>query len=85
MPELNISAEDRRVKKIERPTLMGGKETRYRTVLTAISATSCPGLTMSGLTVDFQDLIYDCAIGFPMWDQRTITLDIPRSRLIVEE
>jgi hypothetical protein len=84
MRALNLSPDSNGVKRIQRPTILGGKEVRYRSVLPEVSATSYPGLAMSQIEVDFQDIIYDCAIGFPMRDQRIITLDIPTSRLIVQ-
>jgi hypothetical protein len=55
----------------------------YRTTIPQISLAAAPGIRQVQPKVKFGDIIYDCVLGSHFWSGRSVTVDIPNQRLIV--
>jgi len=83
MELLGISTDSRAVKKSEHATILGNKEVRYDTTLPSIALAGIPASARRNAPVTFQDLIYDCVVGWNYWAGGSVSFDVPDRALIV--
>jgi len=59
------------------------KSGAYRTTIPQIALDAAPSIRQVQPQVEFGDIVYDCVLGSHFWSGRSVTVDIPNERLIV--
>lgn len=59
------------------------KSGSYLTTIPQIALGAAPSIRQVQPKVEFGDIIYDCVLGAHFWSGRSVTVDIPNKRLIV--
>jgi len=59
------------------------KSGAYLTTIPQIALGAAPSIRQVQPKVEFGDIIYDCVLGAHFWSGRSVTVDIPNKRLIV--
>jgi Aspartyl protease len=83
MELLGLNKEDSTIKKSERTTILGNKETRYHAAVPSLALDGVPASARPNMPTMFEELIYDCVIGWDFWANRSVTFGVPDKLLIL--
>lgn len=83
MAQLGIAENSQGVTKRVTEKLAGVTATFYKATVPQLALAADPTIRQVDPKVEFSDIIYDCVLGIDFWSGRSLTIDIPHSRLIV--
>ena len=83
MSALGLDKTAANVERTEGKNFLGETEVRYKATLDRFALADAPEIGMKAVVTFKEHMIYDGLLGVPFWLDKSLTIDIPRRRLIV--